>query len=104
MKNIKKIANKYIEEVKKSGITVKSAYLFGSYAKGNQNTNSDIDICIISPNFGKDYFEESLKLRYLTNNIDTRIEAVPFSLTDLDDKYSTLATEIKKYGIPITDF
>lgn len=101
MKNIKKIANKYVEEVKKSGITVKSAYLFGSYAKGNPNTNSDIDICIISPNFGQDYFEESLKLKHLTNKIDTRIEAVPFSLTDLDDKYSTLATEIKKYGIPL---
>lgn len=101
MKNIKKIANKYIDKVKKSGITVKSAYLFGSYAKGNPTTNSDIDICIISPNFGQDYFDESLKLRYLTNKIDTRIEAVPFSLTDLDDKYSTLATEIKKYGIPL---
>jgi len=101
MKNIKKVANKYIEEVKKSGIAVKSAYLFGSYAKGNPNTNSDIDICIISSNFGQDYFEESLKLRYLTNKIDTRIEAIPFSLTDLDDKYSTLATEIKKYGIPL---
>ena len=103
MKNIKKIANKYIEEVKKSGITVKSAYLFGSYAKGNPHTDSDIDICIISPNFGKDYFEESIKLRFLTSNVDTRIEAIPFSLTDLNDKYSTLATEIKKYGIPIVN-
>jgi len=103
MKNIKKIANKYIEEVKKSGIIVKSAYLFGSYAKGKPHVDSDIDICIISPNFGKDYFKESLKLRYLTNKIDTRIEAVPFSLTDLNDKYSTLASEIKKYGIQITN-
>lgn len=102
MKNIKKIANKYIAEVIKSGIPVSSAYLFGSYAKGNSNKYSDIDICIISPKFGKDYFEESLKLRFITSVVDLRIEAVPLNPKDLDDKYSTLASEIKKYGILVS--
>ena len=96
---VKEIANKYISEVIKSGIPVNSAYLFGSYAKGNSNRYSDIDICVISPNFGKDYFEESLKLRFLTSSVDSRIEAVPLSPKDLSDKYSTLASEIKKHGV-----
>jgi len=102
MKNIKTIVNKYIAEVIKSGIPVNSAYLFGSYAKGSSNKSSDIDICIVSSKFGKDYFEESLKLRFLTSTIDPRIEAVPLHPKDLDDKYSTLASEIKKYGILIS--
>ena len=101
MKNIKKIANKYVSEVVKSGIPVSAAYLFGSYAKGISNMYSDIDICIISPKFGKDYFKESLKLDSLTNGVDSRIEAVPLNPKDLDDKYSTLASEIKKYGITL---
>jgi len=99
MKNIKKIANKYVSEVVKSGIPVNSAYLFGSYAKGNSHKDSDIDICVVSKKFGKDYFEEALKLDTISNNIDMRIEAVPLNPKDLDDKYSTLASEIKKYGI-----
>ena len=98
-KQVKTIANKYITEVVKSGIPVDSAYLFGSYAKGNSNKYSDIDICIVSPKFGKNYFEESLKLRFLTSAVDSRIEAVPLNPKDMNDKYSTLASEIKKYGI-----
>lgn len=101
MKNIKKIANKYLLEVVKSGIPVNAAYLFGSYAKGDSNKNSDIDIGIVSSKFGKDYFEESLKLRFLTSDIDARIEAVPLNPKDINDKYSTLAAEIRKYGIQL---
>lgn len=98
MKNIKKIANKYISVVVKSGIPVDSAYLFGSYAKGNSNKFSDIDICIVSKKFGKDYFRESVMLGNLANDVDFKIEAVPMTPNDMDDKYSTLASEIKKYG------
>lgn len=101
-KLVKKIADKYVSEVVKSGIPVKSAYLFGSYAKGNPHKDSDIDICIVSKRFGKDYFEEALKLDAITNDIDSRIEAVPLNPRDLDDKYSTLASEIKKYGILVS--
>lgn len=99
MKNTKKIVSKYISEVVKSGIPVKSAYLFGSYAKGNSNSFSDIDICVVSEKFGKDYFRESVILGNLANNVDYKIEAVPMTPDDMNDKYSTLASEIKKYGI-----
>jgi uncharacterized protein len=98
MKNIKTIANKYLEEVIKSGIPVDSAYLFGSYAKGNSNKFSDIDICVVSKKFGRDYFRESVMLGNLANDVDFKIEAVPMTPDDMNDKYSTLASEIKKYG------
>ncbi len=98
MKNIKKIANKYLEEVIKSGIPVDSAYLFGSYAKGNSNKFSDIDICVVSKKFGKDYFRESVMLDNLAIDVDFKIEAVPMTPKDMNDRYSTLASEIKKYG------
>lgn len=101
MKKITDIAKQYVKSVKKSGIDVSNAYLFGSYAKENPHKDSDIDICVISPKFGKDYFEESLKLRHITNKIDLRIEPVPLNPKDMKDKYSTLASEIKKYGISL---
>lgn len=77
------------------------AYLFGSYALDKQNQFSDIDICIVSSDFGRDYIEESLKLKNLTNEVDFRISPVPMTPDDMNDKYSTLATEIKSHGIQI---
>lgn len=103
MNKIAKIVSNYVSEVVKSGIPVNSAYLFGSYAKNTANKFSDIDICVISSEFGDDYFEDSLKLKNIANKVDYRIEPVPFAVNDMSDKYSTLASEIKKYGIPLTN-
>lgn len=101
MNNVAKIVSDYVKEVKKSGIPVKKAYLFGSYAKKTANKFSDIDICIISSKFGDDYFEDSLKLKSVANKVDYRIEPVPFAIDDMNDKYSTLASEIKKHGVSV---
>ena len=99
MKTVINIAKKYISHVKKSGIPVSAAFLFGSFAKGTAKNYSDIDICIISPSFGKDYFAEAVKLSHLTHNVDDRIEPIPYKPEDLNDRYSTLAHEIKTFGI-----
>ncbi len=91
-------AIQFIKHLQKIGLPVSAAYIFGSYAKGTADDNSDIDICIISPVFGKDYFSEMVKLRKIALEIDSRIEPVPFSYQDLEDKYDTLAVEIRKFG------
>jgi predicted nucleotidyltransferase len=101
MNDITAVAQRYVQGVKNSGIHVIGAYLFGSYAKGNPHKDSDIDICIVSDSFGDDHIKESVNLRKLAFEIDSRIEPIAFSSDDLNDKYSTLASEIKKYGIPV---
>ncbi len=80
---------------------VQSAYLFGSFAKGFIHEGSDIDVCIISPVFGKDYFDEEMDLRRETLKVDTRIEPVAFNPADFDDKYNLLVHEIKTHGVQI---
>jgi predicted nucleotidyltransferase len=95
------IVRKFVSEVKKNGIPVSDAYLFGSYAKGNPKEWSDLDVCVISPPFAKDRIDEMVKLNTIGSKVDLRIEAVPFRAEDLDDPYDTLSTEIKKYGIKI---
>lgn len=102
MKTVINIAKRYVNRVKKSGIPVSAAYLFGSFAKGEAKNYSDIDICVISKKFGKDYFDEAVKLRHLTWDVDDRIEPVPYRPEDLNDRYSTLAHEIKTFGILLT--
>jgi uncharacterized protein len=102
MNDINTIAQRYVQNIRNSGVPVLEAYLFGSYAKGNPHKDSDIDICIVSDSFGNDYIQESVNLRKLAFGIDIRIEPVAFTPSDLEDKYSTLASEIKKYGIRVS--
>ena len=94
------VARRFVELVKKQ-IPVSQAYLFGSYAKNRAEEVSDIDIYIVSPVFGKSYWDEESLLRRLSLKVDDRIEPVAFNPEDLEDKYNQLAFEIKKYGVQI---
>jgi predicted nucleotidyltransferase len=78
---------------------VKSAYLYGSYARGAANDWSDIDLAIISPDFG-DMFEERLELMRLAVSMDDRIEPHPFRPEEFNDN-QPLASEIRRTGIAI---
>ena len=101
MNEAKQKARQFIKNLSKAGIKVNKAFLFGSYAKGKAKKDSDIDVCVISPSFSKDYFAEMVRLRKYALKIDTRIEPVPFLPEDLNDKYNALAAEIRKYGLPL---
>lgn len=95
------LINKYIRLLKQKGIKVSKVILFGSYAKGIAEQDSDIDLAIISSQFGQNNLEEIIFLRKLALEIDSHIEPLPFSPQDIKDRYSTLAQEIKKYGVLI---
>jgi predicted nucleotidyltransferase len=94
------IAKKFANLVKKQ-FPVEKTYLFGSYAKNLAKEHSDIDICVVSPSFGKDNWEEESQLRKISLKIDPRIWPVAMSTEDIKDRYSQLAYEIKKYGIQV---
>ena len=96
-----KIAKKFVVSIKTNGVPITTAYLFGSYAKGNAKPYSDIDICIISPILGKDMIDEMVKLRQISRQIDGRIEPLPFGLEDINNPYDPLAAEIRRFGHPI---
>jgi predicted nucleotidyltransferase len=93
--------NRYIDLLKQEGIDVSKAILFGSYAKGTAKPESDIDIAIVSSQFGKNNLKEMMLLRRIALRVDSHIEPLPFSPREINDRYSTLAQEILKYGISI---
>lgn len=96
-----RLIKKYRKVLIKAGIPVKQMILFGSYAKGVAKPWSDVDVCVVSPMFGKNYFEEMVKLAKLTDTIDTMIEPHPYNSKDLADKWDPLAHEIRTTGIAI---
>ena len=99
---IKSIVFQYIKNVKKHGIPVEHAFIFGSYAKGKANKHSDIDVCIISKDFGKDRQKERVTLMNIRGNKDDLIEPHPYSPADFTNPYDPLLYQIKKTGVKIT--
>jgi predicted nucleotidyltransferase len=98
---IKKVS-KFLQLLKQQGFSISRAILFGSYAKGKANPDSDIDIAVVSNQFGQDITEEMMLLRKIALKVDSHIEPVPLSPEDLNDNFSTLAQEVKRYGIEVT--
>lgn len=92
-------AIKYINFLRKRDPEIKKAYLFGSYAKGNPDLNSDMDIAIIFEDF-PDSFDMQVELMRLRRKFDTRIEPHPFRATDFNLS-NPIANEILKTGIEI---
>jgi len=93
---------KFVQLLKQQGVNVSKVILFGSYVKGGANPDSDIDIAVVSTQFGQDIAEEMMLLRKIALKVDSHIEPVPLCPEDLNDNLSTLAQEIKRYGIDVT--
>lgn len=100
--DVLKIASAFIQRIQQSGVVVEQAYLFGSYARGKAKPYSDIDICVVSPVFGKDPIAEIVSLRRLAYPLDPRIEPMTLHPRDMTDRYSTIVSEIKQHGVPLS--
>lgn len=82
----------------KDHFPLENVYLFGSYAKGTNKEDSDIDLAIVVNHIDGDYFSVNPLLWKLRRQIDDRIE--PFLIEKEFDEADFLG-EIKKYGIEI---
>jgi predicted nucleotidyltransferase len=98
---IMSMINKYLQRVREFGIPVEKAILFGSHAKGAAHKYSDVDLCVVSDQFGKDSHQELLTLLKLTDKETVDIEPHPYSPKDLENKWDPLAAEIVNFGIVI---
>lgn len=74
---------KYIEKIRQY-YEIEAIILFGSYAKGTENEDSDIDIAIII-NSNENTFDLLVELMMHTQNIDLRIEPHPIKFQDFKE-------------------
>lgn len=101
-KSVIRVISRFAKAVKAKGITIDKIVLYGSYAKGKQRPDSDIDIAVISQDFGKDRIEEGMLLFRIAGEIDPRIEPVPISVKSYkNDTWVPLIYEIKTKGIEL---
>ena len=99
-KEIAEIVDKYISVVKEN-YDVVAIILFGSYAKGTEHKDSDIDIAVITDDIKTDTFDEEVKLMILRRGIDYRIEPHIIRIKDYKEKNDPFIQEVVDTGIKV---
>ena len=93
-----KIARDYISHIPEE-ITVITAFLFGSYAIGNQSEESDIDVAVVTGS-SNNIFDIQMQHFRIRRRIDLRIE--PHAIREEDFSHlNPLAEEIMQSGIEL---
>lgn len=97
------IVDKYISKVKDNNIRVYNAYIFGSHVLGNAREDSDVDVCIVSPDF-TDSFESGVFLsKIAAADKDTSIiEPHVMTPDDMKNTHSHLVYTILETGYQAT--
>lgn len=102
--NLEEIA-KYVNYVDKT-YKIDKVILFGSYAKKTSTKDSDVDLALVSKDFGKKPLIEAMelyKMRY-KSGITIDIQPHSFSLDEFNNNVDNFfIIEITKTGIDITD-
>lgn len=93
-----KIAERYISLVGKK-YTIENAILFGSFAKGTNHSDSDIDLAIIFKSID-DIIDLQIELMKMRTDDDLLIEPHPFRAVDFQIS-NPVVSEIVKNGIEI---
>lgn len=94
------ILRKYIAEIEKNNIHIKSAILFGSYVTGNYDEWSDIDVVLVSDDFEGVRFLDRRKIARVTLDVDSRISPLPYKTEDFNED-DLFVREILRTGIKI---
>lgn len=101
--DIKNIISQFVTAVSSRGIHVDKAFLYGSVATGQETSDSDFDIAIISSDFGHDRYSEGKILTQIAWRIDTRLHPVPISADSYsNDSWVPLIHEIRQHGVEVS--
>lgn len=95
------IVRHYGQALEDRGVKFHHIIVFGSQTKGTARPWSDIDVCVVSDQFGKDRHSERVSLMHARDDSLLDIEPHPYHPRDLADIYDPLASEIRKYGIQV---
>lgn len=96
---LKKIASQFKQELLDHGIPVTAIYLFGSHVHGQAHRGSDIDLCVVSPKFGRDDFEDMVTLNQLAKGVALEIEAFPVPEEELKNRSNPFMEEALTKGV-----
>lgn len=105
IKDIDKLSETITEILSTNNIDVERVILFGSYATGYINKDSDLDLIVVSPSFrGKDIFERTDMVINVNSKMidvfDIPMDVIYYSDEEWfnDNGNSVIRNEAKKFG------
>ncbi|MBM4253460.1 MAG: nucleotidyltransferase domain-containing protein [Deltaproteobacteria bacterium] len=103
IREIKQLAVALRAALRDQNIHADCIVLYGSHAENRAGTHSDIDLAVISRDYGKDRFSEGSTLSRIAVQVHPDIEAVPVGLRDYlaPTTISPILHEIKTKGTPL---
>lgn len=72
-------------------------YMFGSYSKGNARPESDIDVAVVVPSFGDNWWTWTKSLWRDVRKVSTLIEPILME----EDSHSPLYDDVMQTGIAV---
>ncbi len=98
----RQLIGSFVDALKAKRITVEKVVLYGPHASANPRADRDINLAVISPDFGKDRLKEMSMLLHAAWGIDHRIEPVAVSSASYArDTSISLISEIRQKGIEV---
>jgi len=96
-----RIAKGMKERLIAGGVPVERVFLFGSAATGRIHRWSDLDLAFVCRPFGANRMEEYGVIAGAREDFDIPMDIVHFHPADMENKYSTIVQEVKRYGIEV---
>ena len=94
-RDVKRIIERYRQELKSFNINSQKIILYGSYAKGNPREDSDIDLIVISNDFKDMNLRERLEiLGIAAGRVFEPIEALGYTPKEIKQKKETFLEAI----------
>lgn len=91
----------FILKIRQEGIPVSKVYLFGSYAKGLESADSDIDVMILTDEASANDDWKVGKIWRLTRQFDSRIEPFVIGQSRFESNDSPIVQSVKQEGLMI---
>ncbi len=79
-----KISKDFLNDLKSSGVNIRKAYLYGSYAQNRQHEHSDIDVALIADEF-TGIGPVDIKLLFAALFKYKQVHAKTYSIEDLNE-------------------
>lgn len=101
-KTIVELVQRFLHRLLQEGIPVERAFLYGSYARGEEGEDSDIDVMVVSEIFDNNDDRPVGKTWRIGRSVDVRLE--PYTVGKkrfLTDTFSPLLQLVKKEGLEI---
>ena len=95
LSEIKKILKSYKSELKANGVRVTKMFLYGSYARGNAKSYSDIDVVVVSSDLAR--FSPLKRQEFLAKRtipMNAPLEVIGYTPTEFSRSKDTIFGQI----------